>query len=141
MVFHLRTTSKLKNPFLPVYIGFMSIIQPDVFMRNCTSPSLKTNLILSMKTVLMPEATSGSALSSVCQQIQTGGRWRIMDAKTLDHGEPICSHQINIGRNITHRVHSSTQRTQLSTTVIFLEPGQHLSSTNQMTSRKLVWSI
>ena len=44
--------------------------------------------------------TSGFALSSVCHQIQTGGRSWIMDAKASDHEAHTWHHHTNIGIHI-----------------------------------------
>ena len=52
VVFHSRTTSKIKTPSLRVFIGFTFITQPGVFLRNCTSPFLETNPIPGIRTTM-----------------------------------------------------------------------------------------
>ena len=81
---------------------------------------------------------SGLALSSVCHQIQTGGRRWIMDVKALEYGVRIRSHHTNIGMHIKHKVYSSTQWTQSGITATFQRPGQHSFLTNQMALRNRV---
>ena len=84
-------------------------------------------------------STSGFTPSSVCHQIQTGGRNWIMDVKALEHGVCIWSHHSNIVMHIKHKVYSSTQWTQSGITATFQRPGQHSFLANQTALRMRMW--
>ena len=134
VVFHSRTTSKLKSPFFRVCIGFTFIKRPGGFWRYCQSPFLETNPIPGIRTTMTLGPTSGFALSSVCHQTQTGGRSFIIVVKALEHGVRIWSHHTNIGMHIKHKVYFSIHCIPAT----FQRPGQHWFLTNQTALRKRV---